>query len=243
MRESVKESLGPRGWLSGPACLIDGYRMLARPRLRKFLLLPLLGNLLLFTLATVLTAWLIDAAVAAWIPAGWSWLSWVLLPLAFVGLVLAFLFGFTLLANLLLGPFLGNLSAAVREELGHPPLSAPRIGWWAAARQELRRLAYVGLCLVGVLVLGWIPLVQFLAAPLGVAVSAWLLVLEFSAHPLGLREYTLGDQLGMLRRQRASAIGFGLAALGLLMVPLLNLLLVPAAVVGATLWVEQRIQP
>lgn len=235
--------LSQHALLSGPACLIQGYRLLARPRLRRFLLLPLLGNLLLFGLATLLTWWLIDLAVASWVPIGWDWLSWVLLPLAFAALVLVFLLGFTLLANLLLGPFLGSLAAAVREEMGWPPTAAPVLGWWASTRMELRRLLYVLLCLTGVFLLGWVPVLQLLAPPLGVAVSAWLLAVEFTAHPLGLRAAALGDQLRILRGHRVSALGFGLAALGLLLVPMLNLLLVPAAVVGATLWVERRADP
>ena len=226
--------------LSGPACLVQGYRMLGRARLRRFLLLPLLGNLALFALATMLTWLLIEYAISAWVPAAWSWLSWVLLPLAFAALVLAFLLGFTLLANLLLGPFLGRLAAAVHAEMGWPAPAVPAVGWWDGIREELRRLLYVGACVVGVLLLGWVPVVQLLAPVLGIAVSAWLLMVEFSAHPLGLHGARLQAQLQMLRRHRWSAIGFGMAALGLLMVPLLNLLLVPAAVIGATLWVEQH---
>lgn len=231
---------------SGPACLIEGYRLLARPGLRRFVILPVLGNMLIILLANVVLLLTLDAALDRWLPQGADWLRWLLFPLVAFALVAGGLFAFVLLANLLLGPFLGTLAQRVRQHLGAaeaPPASGSR--WQQIRRdlgQELRRLGYVVLCLLGVAVLGWIPLLQLLAAPLGILVGAWLLMVEYSGHSCAQQGMNLRDQLQLLRQHRLAVIGFGLASMGLLLVPLVNLLLLPAAVAGATVWLHERQQ-
>ena len=89
-----------------------------------------LGNLLLFGLASVLLFWGLDSVLDRWLPDSLGWLRWLLLPLAAVALLLGGLFAFAVLANLLLGPFLGHLAAAVQTRLGRPP-AANTLGFTA----------------------------------------------------------------------------------------------------------------
>lgn len=229
---------------SGPACLIAGFRMLVQPGLRRFVLLPALGNALLFLLASGLALWALEAGLQTWLPEQAGWLRWVLFPLLVAALLIACLFAFTLLGNLLLGPFLGALAAKVNARLGGPPPVAGEgllKDLMRDARMELRRLGYVLLCLGGVLVLGLVPGLNLLAAPLGLSVAAWLLALEHAAHALGLRQLPLSEQLGFLRRHRIAALSFGFASMAGLLVPLLNLVLLPAAVCGMTLFIHERL--
>jgi CysZ protein len=227
---------------SGPACLLEGFRLLARPGLRRYVLLPALGNFVLFALAALLVFWALDGAVERWLPEQ-GWLRWLLFPLAAAALLLGSLFAFTVVANLLLGPFLGQLAGAVNAHVGGARPAAGQ-GWWRDFRedigQELRRLGYILLCFLGVFVLGWVPLLNLLVAPVGLLVTAWMLALEHAAHPLGLRRLPLREQLGFLRRHRLAVLGFGLTSMGVLLVPVLNLLLLPAAVAGMTLFVHLR---
>lgn len=231
-----------RNVLSGPGCLIEGYRLLFRPAMRGYAIGPLLGNIVLIAVALALCWFTIDWAVAAWLPASWGWLTWLLLPLAILALLWIFMLGFTALANLLLGPFLDRLATAARVQRGFAPIEGQEpVGWGASMRQELRRWGYLALCLLGVFAVGWIPVVQVLTAPLALLVSAWFLAIESSSHAFAIRGRGFSDQLVVLRQHRGSALAFGLAASGALLVPVLNLLLVPAAVIGMTLWAEQRI--
>jgi CysZ protein len=92
-----------------------------------------------------------------------------------------------------------------------------------------------------VLLLGLVPLLNLLAAPLGLLLTAWLLAMEHAAHALGLRRLSLSEQLSFLRLNRIGALGFGFASLGVLLVPFLNLVLLPAAVCGMTLFVHERL--
>lgn len=234
---------GIRTISSGPACLIEGYRLLLQPGLRRFVLLPLLGNVLLFSLASLLAFAGLEWAIDRWLPESLGWLRWLLFPLLGIGLLATGLFTFTLVANLLLGPFLGRLADAVLRRRGIEVAEDQR-GFWLALRQdtgvELRRLAYVLGCLLAVAVLGLVPVIGAVAAPLGVLVSAWLLAVEFSAQPIGQFRQGLAEQLGLLRQHRGSALAFGLSALAAMLVPVLNFALVPAAVAGMSLWVADR---
>jgi CysZ protein len=209
--------------------------MLAQPGLRRFVLLPALGNILLFALAAGVALWGLETALATWLPEQAGWLRWLLFPLLVIGLLIGSLLAFTVLANLLLGPFLGLLANKVNERLGGAPPAAGE-GLLADllrdAGMELRRLGYILLCSTGVLLLGLVPLLNLLAAPLA---------MEHAAHALGLRRLSLSEQLSFLRLNRIGALGFGFASLGVLLVPFLNLVLLPAAVCGMTLFVHERL--
>ncbi len=218
--------------------------MLTQPGLRRYVLLPALGNIVLFALAAGLALWGLEALLAAWLPEQVGWLRWLLFPLLVIGLLIGSLFVFTVLANLLLGPFLGPLAAKVNERLGG---DAPQPGngflpdLLRDVGMELRRLGYILLCSAGVLLLGLVPVVNLVAAPLGLLLTAWLLAMEHAAHPLGLRRLPLSEQLRFLRLNRIPVLGFGFASMGALLVPGLNLVLLPAAVCGMTLFVHERL--
>ena len=240
----MTEPRSPAEPRSGPACLIEGFRMLVQPGLRRFVLLPVLGNIVLFLLAAALALWGLETALDSWLPEQLGWLRWLLVPLLILGLLIGSLFAFTVLANLLLGPFLGLLAAKVNERLGGDP---PATGEGLArdllrdAGMELKRLGYILLCTGAVLLLGFVPVLNLLAAPLGILITAWLLSMEHAAHALGLRRLPLSGQLRFLRMHRFGALGFGFASMGALLVPFLNLLLLPAAVCGMTLFVHERL--
>jgi CysZ protein len=224
--------------LSGPRHLLLGYRLLLKPGVRGFMLIPLLGNLLLYVAAAGLAFYGLDLTLDRWLSPVLDWLRWLLFPLlAAILLVTAFL-TFTLIGNLVLAPFNGLLSSRVERALTGRAVAADDEPLAAAMRRSLKlalwRLGFVLVRLAAVFLLGFIPVVGLLALPLGVVLGAWLLALEFSDNPLGNWGWDLPRQRNLLRRHRAGFIGFGLAVLGLSLVPIVNLALIPAAVAGMT---------
>ena len=224
--------------ISGPRHLLLGFRLLLQPGVRGLMLIPLAGNVLVYTLAAVLTFWGVDAALDRWLPASWDWLRWLLFPLAALLLLLVSFFTFTLLANLLLAPFNGLLSERVERALtgGTRAVEAP-LSWITikrVLRQESRRLLYIALRVAAVFLLGFVPVIGLLAVPLGVALGGWLLALEFAGNPLGNWGLGFAQQREFLRQHRAGMFGFGLAAMGLALVPFVNFALIPAAICGMT---------
>ena len=224
--------------VSGPQHLLLGYRMLARPGLRRYVALPLAANIVLYTLAAWATFSGLDGVLDRWLPAALDWLRWLLYPLLGLLLLVLGMFTFTLLANLLLAPFNGLLAARVERLLtGRDPSGSGRGAWSEMRRslgQEVRRLGYIAVRVLAVFALGLVPVVGVVAAPLALLLGAWLLAMEFAGNVLGNWGWSLQQQRDFLRTHRWTFLGFGFASMGLALVPVANFALVPAAVAGST---------
>lgn len=226
------------GAASGPGHVLLGYRLLLRPGVRRYVVLPLLGNILLYSLAFWAAFAGLDMALDRWLPPALDWLRWLLFPLVALLLMVLGFFSFTLLANLLLAPFNGLLSARVEQLLSGAPPAGSGLGMAAemarSLRQEVKRLGYILVRVLALFLLGLVPVVGVVAAPLGLLLGAWLLAMEFAGNPLGNWGWDLAQQRAFLRQHRWAFLGFGFAAMGLALVPVVNFALVPAAVSGAT---------
>lgn len=239
----------PTQALSGPGYLAAGLRLILQPGLRLFVLLPLTINLLLFVALVTLAVQQFGFWVEALMPSLPSWLSfleYLLWPL-FVALVLLIVFfSFTLLANLIAAPFNGFLAekveAVVRGRDVSPPFS------WAellamiprTLGRELRKLAYFLPRALGLLVLSLIPGLSLLAAPLWLLFGIWMMAVQYIDYPADNNKMSWDGMLAWLREKRWQSLGFGGAAYAALLVPGLNIVLMPAAVAGATLfWVRE----
>ncbi len=239
-----------RDFLLGAGCLLRGLAWLRDRRVRRQALAPLLLSAAAWGVVLLLGLWLGLPALwehlAGWLPDWLDWLGWLLMPLAALSLLAAAAFLWVPLANLLGGPFHEALAATVARALGHPPRHEP--GWkgqLAALGPSLARgLRFLLAWLGGALLLGLLSLLPglALAAPAGWALlGAWLMAWEHLAYPLAVASPDPRADREALARRRALRLGFGLAALALAAVPLLQLVAVPAAVAGAVeLWHRAR---
>ncbi len=227
----------------GPRHMLAGFRLLLRPGVRSFMLIPLLGNALFYSAAMALAFYGLDAALDRWLPADIDWLRWLLFPILAVMLLAIAFFTFALVANLILAPFNGLLSERVEHALTGQVARAPDETVPAAMlrsmRQALRRLGYVAIRLLGVFLLGMIPVAGVLALPFGVVLGGWLLAMEFADNPLGNWGWDFVRQRELMKRHRAGFIGFGLTAMGLSLIPIVNFAVIPAAVAGMTAYCLQ----
>ncbi len=232
-----------------------GVRWLGRHRLRRHIIIPLLINILLFSLAigwgssqfAELTNTLANKLVG-WLPNWLDWLAqslyWLLWPLFAVTILLLTFYSFTLVANLIASPFNSLLSERV-ENLANPDVSRPQpITLWkevfSAPLTELKKISYFILWGLPLLLLFLIPVINVVAPFIWMAFTAWVLVLEYADYPLGNHQIHFGKQREMLREKRLLALGFGAGALILTLIPIVNFLAMPASVIGATLmWVEE----
>lgn len=233
---------------SGARYLLRGLRLIAQPGLRRFVLVPLLINVLVFSAAVwygvvsfeTFIAWM-QSKVPAWL----QWLEWVLWPLFVLALLIVVFYTFTLVANLLAAPFNGLLAEKVELHLTGRPLNEGGglkkvlIELAPTLIDELRKLLYILLWAVPFLLLFLIPGVNVAAPLLWFLYTAWMLAFEYSDYPMGNHGLRLRAIRGRLRRRRALALGFGATAAGMTMIPVLNFVVMPSAVAGATaMWVE-----
>ncbi len=233
--------------LYGATQVLTGLRLLLRPGLKRYLVLPLLINVLVFGAIGWAGYALFGQALERFLPES-SWLyyfRWILWPLFALSFLMIVFYTFTVVANLLAAPFNSRLSARVEELLtGQAP---PEGGGGIAAEivpaitMELRKLLYFLLRAIPLLVLFLIPVVNLAAPFLWFAFSAWFLTVQYMDYPMGNHGLRFREQFAELRKARLTALGFGAALTLLMMVPLLNFTAMPAAVAGATaLWCDRR---
>lgn len=235
--------------IKGARYLIQGFSLINQPGVRRFAYLPTLINTLLFSFAiwfglSHFGGWL-DALMPAWLPA-WleSLLMWIIWPLFVLLLALIVFFTFSIVANILAAPFNGILAEMVEIKLtGQTP---PEMPWAQIIKDsprmvfnELRKIFYLLMWVIPLLILSWIPGLNLLAPVLWLFFSSWTLALDYHDYPMGNHQLAFKQQREILRSQRGLALGFGLATMVATMIPIVNFLVIPAAVAGATrLYVE-----
>ncbi len=231
----------------GAGYAFAGLRWLPHPRLRRFVLIPLLVNIVLFAGATWWGAVEFDALMDTLLEPlpGWlDWLRWLLWPVFALALALVVYFGFTVVANLIASPFKGLLAERVEALAAPGRPSAPEGALWKdvllAPLGELRKLGYFLLRALPLLALFLIPGLNLAAPLLWAAFSAWMLALQYADYPMGNGGLGFRAQRRILAGRRMLALGFGAGVLLLILVPVLNFVAIPTAVIGATLmWVKE----
>ena len=223
--------------------------LLLRPGLRLFVILPLLVNLLVFGGLIVFALQLFNDTLAhlmGSVPDWLSWLDWLLWPLFVVLMLLTVFFTFSLLANLIAAPFNGFLAEKIEVVLrgrdDFPPFSLQELAAMVprTVGRELRKLAYFLPRAIPLLLLTFIPLINLIAIPLWLLFRVCMLAIQYVDYPADNNKLSWPDMLAWLREKRWQSLGFGGTVYLALLVPFANILVMPVAVAGATLfWVRE----
>lgn len=235
--------------LSGPQYLREGLRLILSPGLRLFVILPVTVNLLLFAGLIYLALRQFDGWVDTFMPSLPEWLSfleYLLWPLFVALVVLMVFFTFTLLANIIAAPFNGFLAEKV-ETVARGEDSSPPFSWAElfamlprTLGREARKLTYFAPRALGLLVLSFIPVANIVAAPLWLLFGIWMMAVQYIDYPADNNKMSWADMMVWLRQRRWKSLSFGAVTYAALLVPGLNLLIMPAAVAGATVfWVRE----
>ncbi|TAN68240.1 MAG: sulfate transporter CysZ [Methylobacter sp.] len=216
--------------------LFKGLKLLTSPELRKFIIIPMLINVMLYSVALTLGYFYISDLIDQFIPGWLQWLSWVLWPLFFISFFIAGFFSFTVLANLLAAPFYGKLSAKTLAMVSGKPFASVEQPLPKVLVAETKRIGYLATRALPLLILSIIPGINVVAPLLWALFGAWGMALEYLAYPLENQGVLFSEQKDLVKSVRLGALSFGgLAVLGLT-IPVLNIIIAPAAVIGATLY-------
>lgn len=233
--------------VTGAGYFFRGLSLLNKPGVRRFVIIPLLINILIFGGLIWLSAdrfgvfidWMTPT-----LPEWLLWLTWLLwLIFGLTAFVVVF-FGFSILANLVGAPFNSYLAAAVEKHLTGQALPDTGKSFWQEAVEallgELKKILYYLLWAIPLFLLGFTPVINLFAPLLWVLFGAWMLSLEYLDYPLGNYGLTFPAIRRKLREQRMLSLGFGAAVMLATLIPLFNFLVMPVAVAAATaLRVEQ----
>jgi CysZ protein len=216
--------------------LFKGLKLLASSQLRSFIIIPVLINVVLYSVALLLGYYYISDLINQFIPGWLHWLSWILWPLFFISFFIAGFFTFTVLANLLAAPFYGKLSAKTLVLINGQAKETEEQSLVKVIFAELKRAGYLLSCALPLLVLSFIPGVNVLAPFLWALFGAWGMALEYMAYPLENAGVLFSEQKQLVKSIRIGALSFGGVAVMGLTIPLLNIIIAPAAVIGATIY-------
>ena len=237
--------------LRGAGFFLRGLSMLPEKGIRHFVLVPLLINMFLFSGAI----WLLFDQMGVWIDyllssilPDWDWLQflrYILWPMVAILVVITVYYSFSVVANIIAAPFNGILSEKVEQRLRGVTITDS--GWKEilaliprTVAREVSKLLYYLPRLLFLMVLAFIPVLGWVAPFLLFLFGCWMMAIQYCDYPMDNNKVSFKDMKQSLKERRMTSVGFGgLVSIGM-MIPLVNLLVMPAAVVGATIfWVEE----
>jgi len=222
---------------------LQGLRLLTQKGLKRFVFIPLIINLVLFSIALYWLWQLLQqmiTAVQSWLPTWLHWLEYLLIPLGLFSLIISFAYSFTMVANIIAAPFNGLLSEKTEALLRGQPPSRTSLKQFLSdcpslLAREWQKLCYLLPRAVILFILCWF--IPVIGPFLWFACSAWFYSLQYLDYPFDNNNVSFSRLRAQLRKTPVMSLSFGSTVALCSMVPLLNLLVMPAAVCGATaLW-------
>ena len=235
--------------LSGFVYFFRGMGLLTRPGLRRFVVIPLLANIAVFAL---MAGAIYQAMSGLYIEytsnfiGDWEFLAWIVTPLIWLFGTLLSGYISIFIVLFLTSPFHGLLAERVEEYVTGEAivnegsalqmvLAIPR----GFLREIQKMVHYVPMALL-VLIITLIPGLNVIAPLLWILLGAWMMSLQFVDYPMDNHRLSFGEVRAACSARRSTSITFGAAVAFVSGLPILNLILIPAAVAGATLlWCEE----
>ncbi|MEG3755630.1 sulfate transporter CysZ [Psychromonas arctica] len=234
--------------LTGLGYLFKGVQLLRHPQLRVFVLVPLFINVLIFASAF----WFLFSSITDWIetymqalPAFLSWLSYILWPVIIFSILFSFSFIFSTIANLIAAPFNGLLAekteilltkSAINDDGWQDLLKdLPRI-----LKRECQKWAYFLPRMLGCFILFFIPVIgQTIAPIIWLVFAGWMMAIQYADYPFDNHKVSFAVMRETLGKRFGKNITFGMIISFCTTIPLLNFIIMPIAVCGATAaWVD-----
>ncbi|MCG7564386.1 sulfate transporter CysZ [Pseudoalteromonas sp. McH1-42] len=229
----------------GMEYFVAGFSLLSQKGLKRFVFIPLLINVMLFGGSLFfLYDWLTQgfAYLNDLLPDWLSWLEWLMWPIAILVILFSYSLVFSVITNFIAAPFNGLLSEKVELFLTGQKINddgfadlvkdVPRM-----LGREWSKLVYYLPRAIGFFILLWmLPLIGQI---LWVLFSCWMYNVQYNDYPFDNHKISFKEMKDTLKAHQGLSYGFGFAVMVLTSIPIVNLIVMPAAVCGATkLWVE-----
>ncbi|OBW91756.1 sulfate transporter CysZ [Gallibacterium salpingitidis] len=227
---------------------ILGWHLITKKGLKRFVVMPIILNIVLLSFVFWLlmqqigdlTNWMLS-----FMPDWLSWLNYIVTTLAVIMILLVYYFIFTTLAGFIAAPFNGLLAEKVELLLTGKPSNddgildfikdLPRM-----FKREWQKLWYSLPRIVILFLLGFVPLIgQTLIPVIFFLFTAWLLAIQYCDYPFDNHKISFPIMKQQLAQRKILNLTFGSLVASCTFIPLLNFIVMPVAVCGATaIWVD-----
>ncbi|OCG13688.1 sulfate transporter CysZ [Gilliamella apicola] len=217
--------------------------------MKRFVFLPLLANIVLMSALfywffAVLTG-MVDWGLS-YVPSWLNWLGYIMVFIVILILVILFCYFFSTVTNFIAAPFNGILAEQVEAQLTGMP--APDTTWMSLIKdlprilnRELQKLGHYLLWAIPILLTYLIPVIGQTVTPVvWFLFTAWQINIQYADYPFDNHKIKFHRMRALLKQNKVDNLMFGSLVSFFTMVPLLNLIVMPIAVCGATaMWVDR----
>ena len=233
---------------SGFHYFVMGWHFITQKGLRRFVIMPIALNTVLLSGLFWLFITQISQAIdwtMSFIPDWLSFLSVILLVFSIVMILLLFYFTFATLSGFIAAPFNGLLAEKVEKILTGENINddglldvmkdVPRM-----LSREWQKLLYSLPKIIGLFLLSFLPIIgQTIVPVLTFIFTCWMMAIQYCDYPFDNHKVSFDVMKNALGNQRTQSLTFGGLVTCCTFVPVVNLLIMPVAVCGATvMWVE-----
>ena len=233
--------------IQGTKYFLRGFSLITKPGIRRFVIIPFIINLLIFAVLINYgyqqfgewLDWLIPAE-DSWL----NWLRWILIPVFVAVVAVAMFFLFTVVASIISAPFAAPLAAAVEFYLtGKQDTSKFIWGEFLASIipsiiSELQKMLYYIVITLPFIILFviafFVPILNIIASIAWLLVTAWILSVQYADYAFDNHNINFAELRQRLGKRRFMAFGFGGSAMIMMSIPVINFILIPVAIAGAT---------
>ncbi|NVK56017.1 MAG: sulfate transporter CysZ [Alteromonadaceae bacterium] len=228
----------------------QGFDLITTKGLKRFVFVPLTINLLLFSVAFYFLIGEIQVGVdyiTGFIPDFLGWLktsiTFLIWPLAVISILLSFALLFGTLANWIAAPFNGLLAEKVERHLtgqsmGDDGVIAIIKDIPRTIGREVTKFMYYLPRAIGFLILFF--LLPVVGQVLWFLFGAWMMAIQYCDYPFDNHKVPFATMRTHLSQRKGLSYPFGIAVNIMAMIPIINFLVMPVAICGATaMWVNE----
>ena len=234
----------PQATLSSFSYLIKGFESLGKPGIKRFVIIPLIINLIIFAVLLSFSGHYygnlihrMDSKLPQWL----QWLNWILWPIFVIAASLFVVYTFTLIANIAGAPFNSFLSEKVELLQTGKKIDEDGTMWDAVKdvprtlKRQMQIIGYYIPRLIILLILFLIPGINVIASFLWFIFSSWTLSMQYLDYPMDNHKISFHDMRQHMKKNRARTLAFGITVMIGTLIPIVNFVVMPAAVIGASM--------
>lgn len=233
-------------FFDGMRCMMSGLNHLSTKGLKRFVILPVMFNFLLFTGLFYLVYHYLFPYSYTYLDKLPSWLSFlngVLFVVFIISFFLLFLSVFTVLFNIIAAPFNGLLAEKAQQLLYGSTI--PSISFTSMVFRTIKRqgqfIAYFLPRFCVMCILFFIPFLHPIYPFLWFFFNAWMLSFQYQDFVMDNNLIGFDEMKHIIKRNKLRSLGFGSLINLASFIPILNFFTMPAAVIGSvTIYCENN---